>query len=65
VYDRTQDAFVVYVRDERADTHRPDAAEQAVATCPSQEEAEEVRRRLRAEGKHCVVRSVGQDGGGD
>ena len=60
------DCFVVYVRDEgRARRGRPGDAEQAVATCPSYEEADRVRQRLRGSGKHCVIRSVGETGVGD
>jgi hypothetical protein len=57
--DVMQDCFVVVVRDEF------DAIERVVATCPSHEEAAEVRQQLRRPGMSCVIRCVGQTGGGD
>jgi hypothetical protein len=62
--DSGQDCFVVYARDE-ADASRSDAAERPVANCPTHGEAAAVRERLRESGQSCVIRFVGQTGGGD
>jgi hypothetical protein len=60
-----QDCFVVFVRDEAGSAWRPDAVEREVATCYSYDEAARVGKRVRDSGKSCVIRCVGQAGGGD
>ena len=60
-----QDGYVVFVRDETRGNRKPGDIEQVVATCPSYEEADRVRQRLRHSGRHCVIRVVGETGGGD
>jgi hypothetical protein len=65
VEDARQDGFVVFVRDAARAQGRPRDVERVVATCPSYEEANRVRQRLRGSGKHCVIRAVGETGGGD
>jgi hypothetical protein len=64
VEDTRQDCFVVFVRD-GVGAGRPEVVEQVVATCPSYEDADRVRQELRGSGRHCVIRCVGQSGGGD
>ena len=59
-----QDCFVVFVRDE-ARAARPADVERPVASCGSYEEADRIRQRLRGAGRHCVIRAVGETGGGD
>jgi hypothetical protein len=60
-----QDCFVVYVRNGSAHAARPEAMERPVAACPSYEEAARIRDRYRQEGRTCIIRFVGQTGGGD
>jgi len=59
------DCFVVLVRDESVSAWRPQVVERPVATCSSYEEAARVRQEMRDSGRRCVIRSVGQTGGGD
>jgi hypothetical protein len=65
VEDHDQDGFVVYLRDDSESVWRPQAFERAVATCSSYEEAVKVRQELRDSGQHCIIRCVGETGGGD
>jgi len=60
-----QDCFVVFVRDGAGASWRPGAAERAVASCHTYEEAVGVREKLRQQGKTCIIRFVGVSGGGD
>ncbi len=60
-----EDCFVVFVRDGSRTACSPDAVERPVAACPSYEEAVWVREALRRSGRSCVIRFVGQTGGGD
>ena len=60
-----RDCFVVFVRDGSEPMRRPEAVERPVARCPTYEEAVRVREDLRAAGKNCVIRFVGETGGGD
>jgi hypothetical protein len=59
------DSYVVYALDETAIAGRIQANEQAVATCPSHEEAARVRQELHNAGRRCVIRCVSETGGGD
>jgi hypothetical protein len=52
-----QDCFVVFVR--------IGAVERPVAVCTSYAEAVKCREQLRQSGQGCVIRFVGQTGGGD
>jgi hypothetical protein len=63
--ERYQDCFVVFIRDETGFTQRPEDVEDAVMACASYEEAARVKQDLRSAGKRCIIRSVGQAGGGD
>jgi hypothetical protein len=63
--DQVQDCFVVFVRDGSGAACRPEAVERPVAACPSYEEAVRLRGQLRQSGRSCVIRFVGQTGGGD
>ncbi len=60
-----QDCFVVFLRDDGGRPARPQDVEDVVRACATYEEALRVRQELREAGKHCVIRSVGQAGGGD
>ena len=63
--DLYQDCYVVFIRDETAPAQRPEDVEDAVMACSSYEEAARVKQDLRSTGKRCIIRSVGQAGGGD
>jgi len=63
--DESQECFMVFVRDGTESADRPDAAERRVAACPTYEEAVKVREQLRQSGTSCIIRFVGQPGGGD
>jgi hypothetical protein len=39
--------------------------EREIVTCPSYEEAQRVRRAFQAAGRSCVIRFMGEAGGGD
>jgi hypothetical protein len=60
-----QDCFVVFVLDDSGSAERPESVEQAVATCASHEEAARVRQEYRDSGRRCVIRCLGETGGGD
>jgi hypothetical protein len=60
-----QQCYVVFVRENCGPTWWPETVERPVAACPSYEEAARVRKNLRLAGKTCVIRFVGQTGGGD
>ncbi len=62
---KTQDSFVVFVRDGSGSAWRPEDVERPAATCASYEEALAVRDRLRQSGKPSIIRFVGEAGGGD
>lgn len=65
MYDELQDCFVVFVRDRSGTAKRPGAVERPVAACPSYKEAVRLREQLRQSGQSCVIRFIGQTGGGD
>ena len=59
------DRFVVYVRSRR-DTHDPpENSEWPAVTCFSYEEACQIRQTHRFHSRDCVIRFIGQAGGGD
>ncbi len=61
------DGFQVYVRRDRAHAHiqDPDAAEQPVSECATYEEARRIQRAYHRSSRECVIRYVGESGGGD
>ena len=63
--DLYQDCFVVFIRDEAGPTQRPEDVEDVAMACATYQEAARVKQELRGTGKHCIIRSVGQAGGGD
>jgi len=63
--DELLDCFVVFVRDGPPSPWHPEDAERPVVRCHSYEEAARAREKLREPGKSCVIRYVGQSGGGD
>jgi hypothetical protein len=60
-----EDRFVVYVRAEPTCTERPDTREEPYLLCGSYEEARRVQRSLHQASRECVIRYVGESGGGD
>lgn len=60
-----EDAFVVYVRLDREQSHRPEAMEQISIPCASYEEARQVRQKCHALSRECIIRYTGTAGGGD
>jgi hypothetical protein len=65
VYNEPQDSFVVFVRNGSGSAWRPEDVEQAVAVCPTYDEAVKVRDRYRQPGTTCIIRCTGETGGGD
>jgi hypothetical protein len=59
------DRFVVFLRHDRSKSSRPDHAERALAVCSSYSEARRIQRQLQGSAMDCVIRFVGQAGGGD
>jgi hypothetical protein len=65
MHNEPQDYFVVFARDASGSIWCPEKIERPVAACLSYEEAVLVREQLRQSGIHCIIRFVGQTGGGD
>jgi anti-anti-sigma regulatory factor len=61
----SQDCFVVYVRDGLGAAWWPENIERPVAACSTYQEAARLREEIRQSGRSCVVRFVGDTGGGD
>jgi hypothetical protein len=59
------DRFIVFIRQDRGNSNRPDHSERALVTCASYEEARRVQRYLRHAERASVIRYVGPAGGGD
>jgi hypothetical protein len=60
-----EDCFEVYVRSDHVHDDTPETAERPVVRCASYEEARRVQRALLNADHHCVIRYLGQAGGGD
>lgn len=58
------DWFAVYVREVRSDG-RPERAERELVRCRTYEEAQWVRRENSAGNRRCIIRFIGETGGGD
>jgi hypothetical protein len=61
----SEDCFVVYVRDGLGAAWWPENIERPVAACPTYKEAARLRETIRQAGRSCVVRFIGDTGGGD
>jgi len=59
-----EDDFVVFIRSDRDDAN-PDRVEWPLASCASYEEAKRVRDTFSNRNGDCVIRFVGETGGGD
>ena len=57
--------FVVFLRQNRSQSNRPDHAERPLVACGSYQEARRVQRQLQSTYRDCVIRYVGLTGGGD
>jgi DNA-binding transcriptional LysR family regulator len=60
-----EDCFVVFVRADPVRNGAPEAAERPLMHCPSYADARRVQRALQHLDRHCVIRYVGDSGGGD
>jgi hypothetical protein len=60
-----EDHYVVYVRADRNHIEEPEAIEQPLIYCPTYAEARRVQRRFQGTANECVIRFVGNAGGGD
>lgn len=60
-----EDPYIVFVRSELAHADRPDVSEHNLFFCATLAEARRVRQRFRGDTRECVIRYVGQSGGGD
>jgi hypothetical protein len=60
-----EDGFVVFIRSDREGGAAPDRAEWPLATCASYEEARHIRDSVSNHSGDCVIRFVGETGGGD
>ncbi len=59
------DRFVVFALRHRQGAVPRQVVEREVVTCPSYEEAQQVRKAFAAAGCDCVIRYMGEAGGGD
>lgn len=60
-----QDCFQVLMRVRPSAADRPEDAEQPLGCYPSYEEAHSTCQQMRRQGHDCVVRFLGEAGGGD
>lgn len=59
------DRFMVFVRAEAAHRNSPDLNEEPFILCATYEEARRIQRSMRQALRDCVIRYVGEAGGGD
>jgi hypothetical protein len=60
-----EDRYVVYVRAACRYPEDPETVERPVVTCPTYEEAHRVKHAWHQRGRECVIRYLGDAGGGD
>jgi hypothetical protein len=60
-----EDRYLVFLRVGLSEAERRACDEEALADCPTYEEAREVQQRYHDFGRDCVIRFVGPAGGGD
>jgi hypothetical protein len=60
-----EDDFVVFIRSDSGYESAPDSVEWPLASCASYEEARRVRESCSNRTGDCVIRFVGETGGGD
>jgi hypothetical protein len=59
------DRFVVFLRQDRQHSLRPDHSERPLVICSSYEQARRIQRHLRQTARESVIRYFGEAGGGD
>ena len=59
------DGFVVFVRNAPSYTGSPETVEREVGSCSTYEEARRIRGECHDRAHMCVIRYVGEAGGGD
>jgi hypothetical protein len=59
------DLFQVYVREHRKDGEAPEEVEQPLEGCATYEEARRLRQKASRPDSDCVIRYMGDTGGGD
>ena len=60
-----EDRYVVYVRTDRNHLEEPEVIEQTLISCASYADARRVQRRFHGSANECVIRFLGNTGGGD
>jgi hypothetical protein len=60
-----QDGFLVYLRLDRTHNRSPEDFERPLTHCSSYEEARRIQREYRKVDQECVIRYLGEVGGGD
>jgi hypothetical protein len=60
-----EDRYVVFVRAAGRNPEDPETAERPVVSCPTYEEAHRVKTAWHQAGRECVIRYLGDVGGGD
>jgi hypothetical protein len=60
-----EDDFVVFIRSDPGDDSPPDTLEWPLASCASYEEARRLRESVSNRNGDCVIRFLGETGGGD
>jgi hypothetical protein len=60
-----EDGYVVFVRAASRPGEDPEFAERPVVSCPTYEEAHRVKNAWHQAGRECVIRYLGEAGGGD
>jgi hypothetical protein len=63
--DTTADLFLVFLRAHRHCTDPPEVVEEPLAVCSTYEEARRIRQQHLRDARECVIRYMGQTGGGD
>jgi hypothetical protein len=59
------DRFMVFVRAETSCLDNPDSVEEPIILCASYEEARRFQRLFHQSRRNCVIRYMGEAGGGD
>jgi hypothetical protein len=60
-----EDDFVVFIRSDGGYDSAPDSVEWPLASCASYEEARRLRDSVSTRNGDCVIRFLGETGGGD
>jgi hypothetical protein len=60
-----EDSFMVILRTDPPHTAPRDEVEHVVEICPTYQEARQIRQVFHNAGHNCVIRYLGQAGGGD